>query len=58
MNLVQSICSFSLVLISQSHCYEIEEELLYEHFPEDFIWGSATAAYQVHLMSSNHELMN
>ena len=27
--------------------YEIEEPLLYDIFPEDFIWGTATAAYQV-----------
>ena len=24
-----------------------EEDLLYGHFPEDFVWGAATAAYQV-----------
>ena len=27
--------------------YTIEEPLLYDTFPEDFIWGAATAAYQV-----------
>ena len=54
MNLMQHICCIFFVLISQSHCYEIEEELLYGHFPEDFIWGSATAAYQVLITSSNH----
>ena len=28
-------------------CYEAEEDLLYGHFPPDFIWGAATAAYQI-----------
>ena len=27
--------------------YKIEEPLLYDTFPEDFMWGTATAAYQV-----------
>jgi len=27
--------------------YQAEEPLLYDHFPDDFLWGSATAAYQV-----------
>ena len=27
--------------------YEIEEPLLYDTFPEGFLWGTATAAYQV-----------
>ena len=27
--------------------YEIEEELYYDTFPDEFIWGAATAAYQV-----------
>ena len=27
--------------------YDIEEPLLYDKFPDDFIWGVATAAYQV-----------
>lgn len=27
--------------------YENEEPLLYDKFPEDFIWGVATASYQV-----------
>ena len=27
--------------------YIYEEELLYDTFPEDFVWGTATAAYQV-----------
>lgn len=26
----------------------VEEEMLYGHFPEGFIWSTATAAYQVH----------
>ena len=27
--------------------YVIEEPIYYDTFPEDFIWGAATAAYQV-----------
>ena len=27
--------------------YIYEEDLLYDHFPEDFKWGCATAAYQI-----------
>ena len=27
--------------------YNIEEELYYDTFPDEFIWGAATAAYQV-----------
>jgi len=27
--------------------YEAEEELLYDHFPDGFVWGAATAAYQI-----------
>ena len=27
--------------------YKAEEELLYDHFPDDFMWGAATAAYQI-----------
>jgi hypothetical protein len=28
-------------------CYVYEEPLLYDTFPDDFVWGAATAAYQV-----------
>ena len=27
--------------------YEYEEPLLYDSFPEDFMWGVATSAFQV-----------
>ena len=30
------------------HGYVYEEELLYDTFPDGFLWGTATAAYQVH----------
>jgi hypothetical protein len=33
-------------------CYVYEEPLLYDTFPDDFVWGAATAAYQVVLGSS------
>ena len=39
---------FSVLLTSLALAYSPEEELLYETFPDDFLWGSATAAYQVH----------
>ena len=29
--------------------YEYEEPLLYDTFPDGFVWGAATAAYQVGL---------
>jgi len=38
-------CTASLLGISSGYIYE--EELLYDHFPEDFQWGAATAAYQI-----------
>ena len=31
--------------------FEYEEELLYDFFPEEFLWGTATAAYQVSLVN-------
>ena len=36
-----------LSFIALTICYEAEEDLLYDHFPPDFIWGAATAAYQI-----------
>ena len=33
--------------------YEIEEPLLYDTFPEGFLWGTATAAYQVKYIFSH-----
>ena len=27
--------------------FDIEEPLLYDNFPPDFVWGVATSAYQV-----------
>ena len=36
-----------LLLSSLALAYSPEEPLLFESFPDDFIWGSATAAYQV-----------
>ena len=32
---------------SENGNYNMEEPLLYGSFPEDFMWGAATAAYQV-----------
>ena len=33
--------------------YNPEEPLLYDTFPNDFIWGAATAAYQVEFFDMN-----
>ena len=41
------IFSFSVALDEKSSGYNYEESLLYDTFPEDFMWGTATAAYQV-----------
>ena len=41
-----------LLLISVAFAYSPEEPLLFDSFPDDFLWGSATAAYQVILTSS------
>ena len=35
------------VLLPAVLAYSAEEELLYDHFPDDFLWGCATAAYQI-----------
>ena len=36
-----------LLLGAAAQAYSPEEELLYGSFPNDFVWGAATAAYQV-----------
>ena len=36
-----------LPLVAAAQAYSPEEELLYGSFPNDFVWGAATAAYQV-----------
>ena len=41
-----------LLLSSVALAYSPEEPLLFDSFPDDFIWGSATAAYQVNLTST------
>ena len=38
-----------LLLCSVAFAYTPEEPLLFDSFPDDFLWGSATAAYQVNL---------
>ena len=47
--MVRAIFLFSVFLssIALALAYSPEEELLYDSFPDDFLWGSATAAYQV-----------
>ena len=41
------LLQFSLALNYQNTGYNYEEELLYDTFPDNFMWGTATAAYQV-----------
>ena len=41
------LLQFSLALNDQNTGYNYEEELLYDTFPDNFMWGTATAAYQV-----------
>jgi hypothetical protein len=36
-----------LGLVVAVSTYDIEEDLLYANFPQDFYWGVATSAYQV-----------
>ena len=43
---MHQLCLLSLLLPAVL-AYTAEEELLYDHFPEDFLWGCATAAYQI-----------
>jgi len=35
------------ILLPTIFAYQAEEPLLFDHFPDDFIWGSATSAYQI-----------
>ena len=42
----------TLLLASVALAYSPEEPLLFDSFPDDFLWGSATAAYQATLTSS------
>ena len=46
---MSSVHIFLLLLSSQilEGKLVVEEELLYEKFPENFIWGVASSAYQV-----------
>merc|ERR1712038_198188 len=37
----------TLLLASVALAYSPEEPLLFDSFPDDFLWGSATAAYQI-----------
>merc|ERR1712223_171606 len=47
--MVRAIFLFSILLcsIALALAYNPEEELLYDSFPDDFLWGAATAAYQI-----------
>ena len=48
----QIIFIFCLLAVVNCHPdpipgYEIEEPIFYDTFPDGFLWGTATAAYQV-----------
>ena len=47
--LVTVFCLFQLTLAKKDRVqgYDYEEPLLYDTFPDGFVWGAATAAYQV-----------
>ena len=51
---------FSVLLstLALALAYSPEEELLYDSFPDDFLWGSATAAYQVRLFSTQNVILH
>ena len=36
-----------LFIVGSLYGYDVEEELLYGKFPPDFVWGAASAAYQI-----------
>ncbi|XP_023324744.1 lactase-phlorizin hydrolase [Eurytemora carolleeae] len=45
MNLVSLLLTLGLTGVCLGYVYE--EDLLYDSFPEGFLWGTATAAYQI-----------
>ena len=46
-----------LLIISFAQTYNPEEELLYGNFPDNFIWGAATSAYQVMTCKFGNQLL-
>ena len=42
-----SVILLSVLLPCQVESYQAEEPLLQDNFPPDFVWGAATAAYQI-----------
>ena len=44
------VISCSLIVLGEKPSgYNYEEPLLYDKFPDDFLWGTATASYQVNV---------
>merc|ERR1712080_266286 len=47
MGVVQLISRSKSIEVNATGCYVYEEPLLMGQFPEGFLWGTATAAYQI-----------
>ena len=44
---MKAVRTILVLFISLTSAYNPEEPLLYGSFPDDFVWGVATAAYQI-----------
>ena len=44
---VAFLCLFCAYAAMSEPNYSLEEPLLYDTFPSDFLWGTATASYQI-----------
>ena len=52
------MCTRNPCVAGPALCYVYEEPLLYDTFPDDFVWGTATAAYQATATCSQQYEMN
>ena len=52
---VKPFLLLALVPLAMSQ-YVYEEPLLYDTFPDDFLWGVATSAYQVEFRGISHRI--
>ena len=39
--------TFCLIALNIAFAFGQDDDFLYDFFPEDFLWGSATSAYQI-----------